>query len=47
MRVRFLTCRVTAMLGAVSLTMLFVTTRGFARKTNPTRVEASRTACTQ
>ena len=46
MRVRFLTYRVTAMLGAASLTMLFVTTPGFARKTNPTGVEVSRTACT-
>ena len=46
MRVRFLTYRVTAMLGAASLTMLFVRLPGFARKTNPRRVGVSRTACT-
>ncbi len=48
MRVRFLTNRVTAMLGAASLMMLFVTTPGLrAEDAIRTRVEASRTACTR
>ena len=46
MRVRFLTYRVTAMLGAASLTMLFVTTPGLRAQDNPRRVGVSRTACT-
>ena len=35
MRVRFLTCRVTAMLGAASLTMLFITTPGLRAEHPP------------